>query len=51
VICHDGTKGEDAYALECLRCGRKQRFSLPIEASVWVAAATAFQKSHKRCRK
>lgn len=51
IIAHDGTKGEDAYALECLRCGRKQTFSLPMEAMVWVGAAKAFEKIHRGCKK
>ena len=51
VIVHDGTKGMDAYMLECLRCGAKQRFVLPMSVDAWVAAAKAFEKIHKRCTK
>jgi len=50
IIAHDGTKGPDAYMLECLRCGAKQRFATPIAVSVWVAASTAFTKMHKGCK-
>jgi hypothetical protein len=50
IIAHDATKGEDAYAMECLRCRQKQRFALPISVSVWCAAAKAFQKEHRNCQ-
>jgi hypothetical protein len=49
IIAHDSTKGADAYMVECLRCGGKQRFVLPIAMEIWIAAAKAFQKAHKRC--
>jgi hypothetical protein len=32
-----------------LRCGGKQRFVVPIAVDIWIAAAGAFQKIHKRC--
>lgn len=50
IIAYDGTKGADAYALECLRCGAKQRFVIPINVDVWVAAGMAFRKIHRKCR-
>jgi hypothetical protein len=49
IIAHDATKGVDAYMLECLRCGTKQRFALPIAVDIWIAATKAFKKIHKRC--
>ena len=49
IIAHDCTKGADAYMLECLRCGTKQRFVLPIAMDIWIAATKAFQKIHGRC--
>jgi len=49
VVCHDATKGRDAYMVECLHCGATQRFALPISISVYVAAARAFGKDHKHC--
>lgn len=49
IIAHDGTKGKDAYAMECRRCGAKQRFALPIEISAWCAAAKAFERLHAKC--
>lgn len=50
VICHDATKGQNAYMLECLNCGGIQRFSVPISITVYVAAAKAFEKMHKKCK-
>lgn len=50
IIAHDGTQGKDAYAMECLRCGEKQRFATPISITVYCAAAKAFEKQHARCR-
>ncbi len=50
IIAHDGTQGDDAYALECLRCGSKQRFSTPISITVYCAAAKAFEHEHRHCR-
>lgn len=49
IIAHDCTCGEDAMAVECKRCGAKQRFVLPISISVWIAAARAFSKDHANC--
>lgn len=49
IIAHSSSKGPDAYALECLRCGYKQRFACPIPVEIWVAAAKAFLKMHKGC--
>jgi len=49
IIAYDSTQGEKALALECLRCGYLQRFSLPIQISVWCAAAKAFEDHHKDC--
>lgn len=50
IICHDSSKGDDAYAMECLRCGYKQRFATPISIEVYIAAGKAFQKQHAKCR-
>lgn len=50
IVAHDGTKGEDAYMLECLRCGEKQRVATPISIKAYVASAKAFEKIHKRCQ-
>lgn len=50
IVCRDGTHGEDAYAVECKRCGAKQRFALPISISVYVAAAIAFGRQHAHCK-
>ena len=50
IIAHDATKKADAYAMECLRCGQKQRFVLPISISVWCAASKAFQREHATCK-
>ena len=50
IIAHDGSQGEDAMAVECKRCGEKQRFVLPISITVWCAAAKAFEKVHKLCK-
>jgi hypothetical protein len=50
VIGHDGTHGQDAYAVECLRCGQKQRFALPIDIGVWCAAVGAFGAIHGQCK-
>jgi hypothetical protein len=50
IIAHDSTKGADAYMVECLRCGGKQRFVVPIAVDIWIGATKAFQKIHERCR-
>lgn len=50
IVAHDGTQGRDAYAMECQRCGTVQRFAVPIEISVWCAAAKAFEREHATCR-
>jgi hypothetical protein len=49
IVAHDSTKGEDAYAIECLRCVTKQRFVLPISVFVWSAAVKAFERMHSKC--
>jgi len=50
IICHDATKGIDAYAMECLRCGEKQRVALPIGLQMYAAMAKVFTKRHKKCK-
>lgn len=50
VVCHDGTGGDDAYSVKCLRCGDKQRFASPINVDVYIAAVKAFSKLHSRCK-
>lgn len=50
VICHDGTQGELAYALECLRCGSVQKVATPINIDCYIAMARAYGKQHSRCR-
>lgn len=50
IVCHDGSDDLDAYAAECLRCGKKQRFALPISVSVYCAALRAFVELHSRCK-
>lgn len=51
VVVHDSTQGENAWMVECKHCGEKQRFALPIILDVWLAAAKAFEKLHRRCKK
>jgi hypothetical protein len=50
VVAHDATEGDDSYAVECLRCGDKQCFAVPISVTVYIAATKAFAKLHSRCR-
>ena len=50
IIAYDATKGADAYAMECLRCGEKQRFALPLNLDIWLAASKVFQRQHAKCR-
>jgi hypothetical protein len=50
IIAHDSTHGDDAYAMECLRCKTKQRFSCPLDIDIWLAAARVFQRQHAQCR-
>jgi hypothetical protein len=47
---HDGTKGEMAYAFECLRCGQIQKVATPIAATLWIALGKAFARYHRGCR-
>lgn len=49
VICHDGTKGDKAYAAECLRCGAIQRVATPISIDCYRALARAFGRQHDQC--
>jgi hypothetical protein len=49
VVCHDASKGKDAYTLECLRCGAVQRVVTPITISCYSALARAFARGHARC--
>ena len=49
IIAHDAAQGEDAYALECLHCGDKQRFRTPLSVQIWLAASKVFQRQHARC--
>lgn len=51
IILHDGTRGRDAYALECLRCGTVQRCDgNPIPVIAWCAQAKRFQVAHMKCK-
>ena len=49
IIVHDATKGEMAYAMECLRCGSIARVVVPMNMSLWLATAKQFQKNHAGC--
>lgn len=50
MIAWDATRGEDAYAFECLRCGTKQRFATPIDLEIYLAAAAVFKRQHENCQ-
>lgn len=51
IIAHDGTKGRDAYALECLRCGTVRRFDYnPIPVLAWCTQAKTFSRKHEKCK-
>lgn len=50
IIAHDATHGQDAYAMECLRCGTKQRFACPIDLEIYLAASKVFQRQHGTCK-
>ena len=50
IIAHDGTRGDQAYMLECLRCGATQKFNTPIYVDYWVKVGKVFFREHKRCR-
>lgn len=50
VIAHDASKGDKAYACECLHCGAVQRFVMPMSVSVYIAAGNAFVKEHLNCK-
>ena len=50
IICHDGTKGDMAYALECKRCGTIQKVVVPIVADFYLAMGKAFLKIHRKCK-
>jgi hypothetical protein len=45
VVAADGGK-----TYRCLRCGAEAHVELPMEISVWIAAAAAFVKSHTCCK-
>ena len=51
VVVYDGTRTETKpYEHHCLRCGARYAMTLPVEVSVFVAAARAFLAAHRRCR-
>lgn len=50
IVCHDGRKGDMAYALECKRCGMTQKIATPISVDCWVAMGKAFAEQHRRCQ-
>ena len=50
IIAYDGTKGDEAYMLKCLRCGAKQKFMLPVSIDYYLDIAKAFEREHKRCK-
>ena len=50
IVCHDGSHGKDAYALECRRCGAIQRVATPISVDCYVAMAKAFERMHRTCK-
>ena len=50
IVTHDGTKGRDAYAMECQRCGTIERFATPIAIDIWCAAARVFERQHANCK-
>ena len=50
IICHDATKGCDAYAIECTRCGEKQRVAVPINLQMYLAMARVFERIHRKCK-
>ena len=50
IVCCDGTKGRDAYAIKCERCGYVQRFENPLPVNYYVATCKAFEKWHKSCK-
>ena len=35
---------------KCLRCGHATALQLPVQISVWLAAAKAFAAAHRHCR-
>ena len=39
-----------AQSIECRRCGARDAMELPASITVWVAAARAFEKLHRRCK-
>ena len=53
IVMHDGTKGEMAYALECLRCGTIQKppSGQPLPVDYWCKVAKGFERYHLRCKK
>jgi len=50
VVCYDGTKGRDAYAIQCRRCGTIQRVALPISVKCYVSLGRAFAAEHAHCK-
>ena len=50
IIIHDGTKGEMAYAMECLRCGGIQKVVTPIGIDMLSAMVKVFARKHRKCR-
>lgn len=49
VVAHDSAAAKP-MSIHCLRCGAAQEFSMPIAIAVWCAAATAFNRIHKKCK-
>ena len=40
---------QEGLTFECRRCGARDAMELPASIPVWVAAARAFAKIHRRC--
>jgi hypothetical protein len=46
----DPTRAKDGgEKLWCTACGEMVRLPLPMPLDVWLAAAKAFQRAHRRC--
>ena len=41
---------QEGLTFECKRCGARDALQLPASIPVWLAAARAFEKVHRRCK-
>jgi len=50
IVANFGTRGDELYALKCLRCGAIQKVATPISVNCYLALGKAFSQEHRNCK-